>query len=65
MVEDGATAVTLRRREDDQDTILRRNIASIHPSTLSLMPEGLEKEIGIPRMADLLEYLYHAGQHTE
>ena len=62
MVEDSATAVTLRRREDDQDTILRSNISAIRPSTVSLMPEGLEKEIDKHQMADLLEYLHQMGR---
>ena len=52
IVEDGATAVILRRREDDQDTVLRHNIASLRATTVSTMPEGLEDEIGISQMAD-------------
>ena len=65
IVEDGATAVILRRREDDQDTVLRHNIASLRATTVSTMPEGLEDEIGINQMADLLEYLQAVGQGHE
>ena len=65
IVEDGATAVILRRREDDQDTVLRHNIASLRATTASTMPEGLEDEIGISQMADLLEYLQAVGQGRE
>ena len=62
IAEDGPTAVTLRRREGDANTLLRTNIVEVRGSTVSAMPEGLEEEIGIQEMADLLEYLQNVGQ---
>jgi putative heme-binding domain-containing protein len=39
--------ITLRGGSDEGDeTILRTNIAQMHASTLSLMPDGLEKVLG-------------------
>ena len=43
--------------EDKDDTILRKNIAEIRPSNLSLMPEGLEESLGKQGIADVITYL--------
>jgi putative membrane-bound dehydrogenase-like protein len=55
--ETGAT-VTLKRAEGAADVIPRERIEAMTSTGLSLMPEGLEKQIGDPRaMADLIAYL--------
>lgn len=54
--ESGAS-VTLVRGENQTDTIERSDIAEMKSSKLSLMPEGLEKQIDVQGMADLLAYL--------
>jgi putative heme-binding domain-containing protein len=54
---DSATTVRLKRKEGAEDTVLRSNIANLRTSTVSAMPEGLEENIGVADMADLLEYL--------
>lgn len=51
------TAVTLRREEGEEETLLRSNIATLRVSSVSTMPEGLEEDIDPAAMADLLEYL--------
>jgi len=51
------TAVTLRREEGEEETLLRSNIATLRVSSVSTMPEGLEEDIDPAGMADLLEYL--------
>jgi putative heme-binding domain-containing protein len=43
--------------EDGDDTILRRNIAEVRASTLSLMPDGLEDSLGRQGLADVITYL--------
>jgi putative heme-binding domain-containing protein len=55
-----ATSVTLRRAEDQADTVPRDEIDQLRSSGLSIMPEGMEKEIDPQAMADLLAYLSHA-----
>ena len=55
-----ATSVTLRRGDEQTDTVLRTEIESLSSSGLSIMPEGLEKEIDRQGMADLIAYLLHA-----
>lgn len=51
-------AITLRGGTEDGDqTILRRNVAEVRASAISLMPEGLEKSINKKDMADLISYL--------
>jgi putative membrane-bound dehydrogenase-like protein len=52
-----ATSVTLRRAEDQSDTILRSQIEALESTRQSLMPEGMEKQIDPPAMADLIAYL--------
>lgn len=52
-----ATSVTLKRAENASDTILRVDIEELRSSGLSLMPEGLEKDIDQQSMADLIAYL--------
>ncbi len=52
-----ATSVTLTRAEGESDTVLRANIDEMENSGMSIMPEGLEKQINANEMADLIEYL--------
>jgi len=39
------------------ETVLRRDIAQISGSGLSLMPEGLESAISVEQIADLIAFL--------
>jgi putative membrane-bound dehydrogenase-like protein len=52
-----ASSVTLRRAENQSDTLLRRDIEEVRSTGQSLMPEGLEKTISLSEMADLLTFL--------
>lgn len=52
-----ATSVTLRRAEGSSDTVLRVNIDELQSTGMSLMPEGVEKDLGKQDLADLLEFL--------
>ncbi|MBA4017247.1 MAG: cytochrome C [Pirellula sp.] len=54
---ESATAVTLRRAEGQQDTILRVNLEELASTGLSLMPEGLEKQLDKQALADVIAYL--------
>lgn len=54
---ESATSITLRRADGAQDVVLRANIEEMVSSGVSLMPEGLEKEIPPPQMADLIEFV--------
>lgn len=53
--------LTLRRGEGEDDTILRSNIVEIRASSVSLMPDGLEKSIPRQEMADLIAFLQGAN----
>jgi putative heme-binding domain-containing protein len=57
LAEETATSITLRREKGEQDIILRKDIDSMLASAKSLMPEGLEKEISLQDMANLIGYL--------
>jgi putative heme-binding domain-containing protein len=55
-----ATSVTLRRAEGQSDTVLRSDIKQMRSTGLSMMPEGLEAQLDVQAMADLLAFLMHA-----
>jgi putative heme-binding domain-containing protein len=52
-----ATSVTLKRAENASDTVLRIDIEELTSTGVSLMPEGLEKQIDKSAMADLIAYV--------
>jgi putative heme-binding domain-containing protein len=52
-----ANSLTLRRADGTSETVLRTDIDELRSTGLSFMPEGLEKQIDVPAMADLLTYL--------
>jgi len=62
IVSESATSVTIRQLDTEQ-TLLRQNIQRVISTGLSFMPEGLEQDITIQQMADLLAYLF--GVHYD
>jgi putative heme-binding domain-containing protein len=52
-----ATSVTLKRQENATDTILRVDIEDMRSTGLSIMPEGLEKQLDQQALADVIAYL--------
>jgi putative heme-binding domain-containing protein len=51
-------AITLRGgSEDGDETILRKNIAEIRASSVSLMPDGFEEKMSKQDIADVIAYL--------
>jgi putative heme-binding domain-containing protein len=52
-----ATGITLRRADNATDNVLRIDIDQLKSTGMSLMPEGMEKQIDPAAMADLLEFL--------
>ena len=50
-------AVVLRMAEGKEQTIGRGQIEEIRASNVSLMPEGIEKDVTLQDMANLLEFL--------
>ncbi len=62
IAEETANAITLRREEGQEETILRREIESLVSSGKSLMPEGLEEKLSLQDMADLLALLAAPGE---
>jgi putative membrane-bound dehydrogenase-like protein len=52
-----AASVTLKRAEGQSETILREEIDEMQSSGISLMPEGMEKNITVTEMSDLLAFL--------
>jgi putative heme-binding domain-containing protein len=52
-----ANSLTLRRADGTTQTVLRVDIEELRSTGVSFMPEGLEKQVDVPAMADLLAYL--------
>jgi putative membrane-bound dehydrogenase-like protein len=52
-----ATSITLKQPEGKTVLILRQEIDELRSSGLSLMPEGLEKNISVQQMADLIAFI--------
>jgi putative heme-binding domain-containing protein len=52
-----ASSVTLRRGDRAEDTLLRSQIEEVQATAKSLMPEGLEAQLGPQDLADLIAYL--------
>jgi putative membrane-bound dehydrogenase-like protein len=57
ITDESAASLTIKRAEGLIETVLRRDIAQLSGSGLSLMPEGLESAITVEQMADLLAFL--------
>ncbi len=55
-----ATSITLKRAENQTDTVLRNEIDELQSTGLSIMPEGLEKQFDPQGLADLIAYLLSA-----
>ena len=60
-----ATSVTIRKDKEKDLTLLRNEIDEMVNTGKSLMPEGIEKLIGINEMADLLDYLVNVQASDE
>jgi putative membrane-bound dehydrogenase-like protein len=52
-----ATSITLRRADGTSETLLRVQIEELRSTGLSFMPEGIEQQVDVRGMADLLAYL--------
>ncbi|HEX3869667.1 MAG TPA: PVC-type heme-binding CxxCH protein [Pirellulales bacterium] len=52
------TSITLRRAENQQETVLRQSIEELMGTGLSLMPEGLEQKLSPQDLADLIALLH-------
>jgi len=52
-----AATVTLRQEQGRETVIARQDIKTMRASRVSMMPEGLEKQISAEQMADLLTFL--------
>jgi putative heme-binding domain-containing protein len=52
-----ATSITLRKDQGVEDTILRKDIDEMYASSVSMMPEGLEKVVTPQDIADLTAFL--------
>ncbi|MEO2028540.1 MAG: PVC-type heme-binding CxxCH protein [Fuerstiella sp.] len=57
LVSDVGVQVVLRQPEGKEQTIARADIEEMQATNKSLMPEGVEKDVSVQQMADLLEFL--------
>lgn len=59
---ESANSVTLRRAEAKQDVVLRTNIEMMISNGISLMPEGLEKELSRQDLANVIAFVKSIGK---
>lgn len=52
-----ASSITLRQPEGKTELILRQDIDELRSNGVSLMPDGLEKNITVEQMADLISFI--------
>ncbi|MEQ9411279.1 MAG: c-type cytochrome, partial [Fuerstiella sp.] len=57
LVSDSSGQIVLRQPEGKEQTIARSDIEELQATNKSLMPEGIEKDVTVEQMADLLEFL--------
>ena len=58
IVAETANSLTIQRSDGTTTTVLRVDIEELNSTGLSFMPEGLEKQVTVKMMADLLAYLH-------
>jgi putative membrane-bound dehydrogenase-like protein len=54
---ESANSITLKRADGQGDEVLRSDIDELRSTGLSLMPEGLEKQLDQAAMSDLIAYI--------
>jgi len=54
---ESGSSITLKQPEGKTEIVLRSDIELIRSNGISLMPEGLEKNISIPQMADIISFI--------
>jgi putative heme-binding domain-containing protein len=57
LIAESSESVTLRQPVGREQALSRSSIEELKSSTKSLMPEGIEKDVSIEQMADLLAFL--------
>jgi putative membrane-bound dehydrogenase-like protein len=57
LVSESEAAIVLRRAEGKEDVVPRRDVESMRASGKSLMPEGVEKDLSVREVTDLIEFL--------
>jgi putative membrane-bound dehydrogenase-like protein len=61
LASESAGSITLAGQEGKQEVLLRSDLEDFVGTGLSLMPEGLEKDLAVQDVADLLTYLTSFG----
>ena len=57
LIAESMDSVTLRQPEGREQIILRTDIEELKTTNKSLMPEGVERDVTVEQMADVLEFL--------
>ena len=65
IVAENANNITLRKAEAKEDTIRRSDIDEMRASGVSLMPEGLEKDLSKQDLADVIRFVKAIGQSAK
>ncbi|APZ91242.1 PVC-type heme-binding CxxCH protein [Fuerstiella marisgermanici] len=61
---ESSNSITLRKAEANEDVILRSNIEDLVSTGISLMPEGLEKDLSKQQIADVIAFVKSVGSEN-
>lgn len=62
LLEENTSTIRLQVDPDKQVTVLRRDVELLATQSISFMPEGLEKELTVEELRDLISYLMSSVQ---
>jgi putative membrane-bound dehydrogenase-like protein len=62
LANESGTALVLQGADGKRTTLLRRDLDDLISSTISFMPEGLEKELSVQAVADVMAFVQSAGK---
>ena len=60
-----AASVTLRRAEAKEDVVLRNQLEALVSNGVSLMPEGMEKDLTPQQVADVIAFIKSLSPPTK
>src|SRR5690606_9603745 len=61
LAEETSTSITLVEQQDKRHVILRADVEQLQSTGKSLMPDGLEKDLSLQDMSDLITYVLASG----
>jgi hypothetical protein len=65
IVEETATSLTLALADGKRETLLRVDLEELASGGKSFMPEGLEKDLSVEQLADVIAFVQQSAAESE